>query len=256
MKLLPAPSKAQVLKSWIATRANKHRLFDVTLHPLILFLSVSLLAVSLSKSETAFAVIFLGVIGWRVLYHFCFEVNNIYMTDYWEDAIDHLMFSPYRAREFFLGGAIIAVIKTAFVTLLLFALAALLFHVPAFDASAFLTALAILAVFGFELGVIFIGISYVLGSDAFALTFTISDVVALISGVFYPLALLPSAVRVFSSALPSSHAFSLIKSSYGIEQFDPFLALATLAAWGIAAFLIHKTLYERARKNGTLLQLK
>jgi len=130
------------------------------------------------------------------------------------------------------------------------------FQLPAINVPAFATSLLILAIFGIELGVLLLGINYFFGNEAFVITFAISDVISVLSAVFFPLAVLPGPIQALAAFLPSTHAFSLIKSSYGIEPFDPLLAVATLLLWGILAAAANRWLYNKARKQGKLLKLK
>jgi ABC-2 type transport system permease protein len=251
-----SPARALTVKGFLTMRENMFRLFDVTLWPVLFFLSLAFLSTFLSANETAFAVVVFGSIGWRVLYHFSLEAHQLYIDDYWASASEHLMISAVRTRDFLFSGGVLGLAKSVFISAILYLLALSVFRVPAIEPVTFLVALGILAVFGLSLTLVFLGTDYYFGERGFSAAFYVSDVVSVLSGVFYPLALLPEPMRLLAQLLPPTHAFSLIKSAYGLESFNPALAALTLAGWGVLALAVNRWLYEQARRKGRLLKLK
>ena len=248
--------KSQAFKQLCILKADWFRLFDVTIWPLTFFLSITLFSTFLTKDPRAIAIGALGVVGWRALYHFSLEVSQMYMDEYWSGAIDYFMVSPVRTIHLALGGAIVATVKFAFVALLLYLLTGLLYSYW-MPLSALAGACALLAAFGVELGVIMLGFNYYLGQDSFAFNYAISDVLAILSGVFYPLAILPQFLQQVALIFPSTHAFLLTKQAAGgFETFSLLPALATLAVWAVIAVLANRILFEKARKEGKLLKLR
>jgi ABC-type multidrug transport system permease subunit len=247
---------ALVQKSLRTAVAEPFRLFEITVWPVTFFLSVTLLASFLTKDKSLIAVIVLSTFGWRAMYQFSNEICDLYRTDFWGSCLEHLLLSPVTTGDFVLAGTVIAAAKLAFSIALTLLLASVFFPLPPINAGVFLLALLMLSVFGIEVGVLFLGLNYFFDEKFFALSYAISDVLAVLSAVFYPLAFLPAWLLPVSMMLPSTHAFSLIKSSYGIEPFNPVLAVLTTVLWGVGAVVANKWLYARARKDGRLLKLK
>lgn len=250
------PSRALFVKSLLNLQHERFRWFDITFWPLTFFLSVTLLTTFLTNNPGYLAVSVLGAIGWRAIYHFSTEISRIYMDDYWSAAIEHLMVAPVRTRDFVIAGTAMGTLLFGFVMVLLFGFATMFFPLPPIQWGSFLPALAVLAVFGVELGVILVGANYYFGDESFSVAFLVSEVIAVLSGPFYPLAMLPGGLKYVAMLLPSAHAFSLIKSAYGIEGFDPTVTLLSLVAWAVLSLAINKWLYAKARKEGKLLKLK
>ncbi len=247
---------AQILKGISTLRANSFRLFDITIWPLTFLISVLLLTAFLSKDSNLFAFVFIGVLGWRVLYHFSIEITTLYMDEYWDQSIDQLMASPVRLRDFAAAGVVLAILKTFVVTAIFLIFYALVFGALSFDGLTAIPALFVLALFGLELGLIFLGCAYLYGSDSFAANFAIADMLSVLSGAFYPLTLFPKVIQQIALIFPTTQAFNIVKSSYGLGQADYTLTIVTLIAWGVIALLFNKWAFEKARKDGRLLKLK
>ncbi len=247
---------AQVLKGISTLRANSFRLFDITIWPLTFLISVLLLTAFLAKDSNLFAFVFIGVLGWRVLYHFSIEITTLYMDEYWDQSIDQLMASPIRLRDFAAAGVVLAIIKTMVVTSIFLLFYVLVFGALSFNMLTAVPALLVLALFGLELGLIFLGCAYLYGSDSFAANFAIADMLSVLSGAFYPLTLFPKVIQQIALIFPTTQAFNIVKSSYGLGQADYTLTVITLIAWGAIALLFNKWAFEKARKEGRLLKLK
>ena len=54
---------------------------------------------------------------------------------------------------------------------------------------------------------------------------------------------------------PTTHAFNLVKSIFGMAQVDYTMLVATTAAWLIMAFIINRIFFHMGRKKGTLVKV-
>ena len=83
-----------------------------------------------------------------------------------------------------------------------------------------------------------------------------SDLLAPLSGVYYPIAVLPSWLQPLAWALPASHVFEGMRAVMFGEGFQVGLFLSAFAlnlvfiALGFAAFLFA---FRRARERGQLM---
>ena len=96
-----------------------------------------------------------------------------------------------------------------------------------------------------------LGITYIKGSDAFAFTFAFPDMLAVLSGVFYPITLFPVPLQYFVSIFPTTHAFAILK---GGKNILPFLITALI--WFILAAGFNTWAFNKARREGKLVKLK
>jgi ABC-2 type transport system permease protein len=240
----------------VCTRRDVFRLFDVTLWPLVLFLSMTLFAGAVTTDTQVIGVVVLGALGWRIIYHFQMEAVHLYMDNYWMGMIEHVMISPVRWWEFILGGAISAVGKILVIAVLFLGLGWLLFDFRVQHWGAAAAGFLACAGCGLVLSVVSMGVALLKRGDAFAFIFAFPDVIAVLSGVFYPISVFPAPVRVVAETLPTTHAFNLLKSTLGQGPWNPLAFFATLAGWLILAVLFTHWALKKARREGKLVKMK
>ena len=240
----------------VSARRDAFRLFDVTLWPLVLFLSMTLFAGAFTSDRRITGLVVLGALGWRVIYHFQMEAVQLDMDNYWSGMIEHVMISPVRWWEFILGGAISAAAKIAFIALLFLGLGHWVFGFTVTSWCATLIGLLACAGCGLVLAVFSMGVAFLKRGDAFAFIYAFPDAIAVLSGVFYPITVFPRPVRLLAETLPTTHAFNLLKATLGMAQGDLPRFLATLAVWMILAIGFTRWALARARRAGKLVKMK
>ena len=240
----------------VSVRRDVFRLFDVTLWPLVLFLSMTLFAGSLTHDPRVAGIIVLGALGWRVIYHFQMEAVQLYMDNYWMGMIEHVMISPVRWWEFILGGAISAVGKIAVIGLLFLGLGHFVFHFTVTHWGTTLCGLLACAGCGLVLSIVSLGVALLKRGDAFAFIFAFPDAIAVLSGVFYPVSVFPTPVRLLAETLPTTHAFNLLKATLGMAQWQPLRYFIALAVWLLLAVLFTGWALKKARRDGKLVKMK
>ncbi len=109
---------------------------------------------------------------------------------------------------------------------------------------------------GLVLAVFSLGVAFLKRGDAFAFIFAFPDVIAVLSGVFYPVTVFPRPVQAFAQLLPTTHAFNLLKSTLGQAPAEPGLFLATLLPWLAAGILFTQWALAKARREGKLVKMK
>ncbi|BDU76874.1 ABC transporter permease [Mesoterricola sediminis] len=237
-------------------RRDAFRLLDVTLWPLVLLLSMGLFCRAFTPDPRTLALVVLGALGWRVIYHFQMEAVQIYMDNYWMGMIEHVMISPARWWEFILGGAVSALGKILVISALFLALGRWFFHASFPDARGLAAGMLACAACGLVLAVYSLGVAFLKRGDAFAFIFAFPDVIAVLSGVFYPVTVFPAPIQAFARLLPTTHAFGLVKAPLGLDEARPLLFLATLVPWLLGGILFTGWALRRARRLGKLVKMK
>jgi len=240
----------------VSAKRDAFRVFDVTLWPLVLFLSMTLFAGAFTHDRRVIGLVVLGALGWRVIYHFQMEAVQLYMDNYWHGTIEHVMISPVRWWEFILGGAISAVLKILVIAAIFLSLGHFVFGFTVVRWGATLTGFLACAGCGLVLSVFSLGVALLKRGDAFAFIFAFPDAIAVLSGVFYPVTVFPAPVRMLAETLPTTHAFNLLKSTLGMGPWEPGRYLAFLAAWLILAVLFTRWALAKARRDGKLVKMK
>ena len=237
-------------------RRDGFRLLDVTLWPLVLFLSMTLFAGSFTHDRHVIGIIVLGALGWRIIYHFQMEAVTIYMDNYWQGMIEHVMISPLRWWDFILGGAFCAAVKILVIGISFLGLGHLVFHFTVERWWPTLGGFLSCAACGVVLAIFSMGVAFLKRGDAYAFIFAFPDAIAVVSGVFYPTTVFPGPVRLLASALPTTHAFDLLKSTVGGAPWSPGAFVATLACWLGLGVAFTAWALKRARRDGKLVKMK
>ena len=231
-------------------RRTPHRLFDVTIWPLvdvILFGSMAVFSQRSGSGEAAFSYILTGIVLWHVVYQAQIAVSTGFMEEAWSRNLLNLMVTPLREIEYAIGVALFGLVKLTLGVGLVAITALALFAFDVTDLGLSLVPIvAILLLVGWAIALFVIALVLRFGSGAEALAWGILFVVMPLSGVFYPIGALPDVVQPIAYALPSTHAFSAARSvidgrglpwdQVGIAAATT-LALTVTATWFLARML-------------------
>lgn len=221
----PAAGRAaEAARSWQRIRAvarrhsyvlarSPHRLFDVTLWPLVDVLLFGSLGVFVSHNggtrSIAFAYLLSGIVLWHVVYQSQIALSTGLLEETWSRNMLNLMVTPMSELEYVLGVVLFGLVKLVIGVGVAAATAAAFY---AFDITTLgfdlLPIAAVLLLVGWTIALFVIGIVLRFGSGAEALAWGILFMVMPLSGVFYPTRALPAFLRPLAVALPTTHAFA------------------------------------------------
>lgn len=227
MSAMPARLRGPAL-SWLRMRAvgrrhayvlmrSPHRLFDVTLWPLVDALLFGALAVYIggdgaTSGEKAAGYLIAGIVLWHVVYQSQIAVSTGFLEETWSRNLLNLMVTPMREVEYVGGVALFGMLKLV-IGVGVVALGALVFF--SFDVSELGIGLvpiaAVLLAVGWAISLLVIGIVLRFGAGAEALAWGVMFVVMPLSGIFYPVDALPPALQPIAQVLPTTHAFAALR---------------------------------------------
>ncbi len=234
---------------------NYFRLMDTTIWPLTLLMAFAFLAKAFTTDANVLALVILGMMGWQIVQQTQMGMATCYMDEFWSNSLTHLFVTPIRLGEFLLGGVMTGLFKCAIVLTLFFAAAGLFYgiHIP--DIGGFLLALFFLFVFGISLGMLNLALIFPRGENAIFAVWTLPDIFVVLSGVYYPLEILPGPLHFFAQLLPSSHAFNLIKETLGMAKTDWVALIGLSALWLIGSWLLLHNSFHHAKRIGKLVRV-
>ena len=250
---------AFVIKNWIITKRNVFSLFEILFWPVVGFFSVGLLTNFLGLNADMSGFILIGVISMSVIQICQIDVAYVLLYDLWSKSLKHTFIAPVHPFQLFLGSWLIGVIRSFVVFLLLS-----LFSALAFGFDFLRPGLGPLSLFLLGLFLIsaLIGISVCIlvllfGYKAEVAAWSITSLMALICGIYYPISILPSPLSEIAKAIPLTYFLEYFRSFYG------FNSGRNLLGWGysqIGVYLaieavLFKIVLHRARKTGVLIKL-
>ena len=226
-------------------RRSPHRLYDITIWPLVDVLLFGSLGVFLSENENgdaaAFGYLLAGIVLWHVVYQSQIALSTGFLEETWSRNLLNLMVTPLKEIEYAAGVALFGFVKLL-LGVGLVALAAFVFF--AFDITnvgiGLIPIAAVLLAVGWAIALFVIALVLRFGSGAEALAWGILFLVMPLSGVFYPVEALPGAIQPLARLLPTTHAFSAVRTlldGRGMEWGELGLAALGAGALALAAML-------------------
>jgi ABC-2 type transport system permease protein len=205
--------KAVARRHAYVLQRSPHRLFDVTIWPLVDVLLFGSIGVFVSNQATggrvAAGYLLTGILLWHVVYQSQISLSTGFLEETWSRNLLNLMVTPMREVEYVAGVALFGMLKLT-MGVGVVALTALAFY--AFDITdlgwSIIPIASILLVVGWVIALFVMGLVLRFGSGAEALAWGILFVVMPLSGVFYPVRSLPWLLRPIAQALPTTHAFN------------------------------------------------
>lgn len=204
---------------------SPHRLFDVTVWPLVdvvLFGSIgAFVAEANSSGAAAFGYLLGGIVLWHVVYQAQIALSTGFMEETWSRNLLNIMVTPLKEIEYVAGVALFGLVKLVLGVSLVSVSALVFFSFDITDMGLGLIPIAaILLVVGWVIALFVIGTVLRFGSGAEALIWGILFVVMPLSGVFYPVEALPDLVRPLAYILPTTHAFEAMRTLLDTGSLD------------------------------------
>ena len=203
---------------------------------------------------------FIGaVLLWDLLFRGQLGVSLTFIEEFYARNLGNLFVSPLTLPEYITGQLTISLFRALIGVGGACLFAYLVFRYSIFSIGLPLAAFfANLVVFGWAIGLAMSGLILRLGMGAEELAWAAVFIIAPISGVYYPIGVLPAWMQAIASAIPSSHVFEGMRSVLiqGVFRWDHFWVACALnvvyLALGAAVFAWSM---RDARERGTLLQM-
>ncbi len=201
----------------------------------------------------------IGALLWNFLSVLFFEVSNSVMWERWEGTIEYSFMAPIRRVTYLFGVCAYAIVYGLVRTLIVLVAIALFFHLPLAQADlpGALLVLAASSVPFIGLG-LFGAIMPMLSAERGAqATQVIQGVILLVSGIYYPISVLPHWLQAVSWLSPATYTLNAVRDAAlrgaGVASLLPTVlgllaAGALLVPAGLYAFSIAERYALRAGK--------
>ena len=199
-----------------------------------------------------------GVLLWDVLFRSQIGVALTFLEELYSRNLGHLFVSPLRPWELIGATLVMGTIRTTIGVGVAALLAIAIHDYSVFGLGAPLAAFfANLMIFGWAFGLVACALvlRFGLAAENFAWGFVFA--IAPVSGIYYPVAILPAWLQPVALALPSTHVFEGMRawSMTGVFRWDYFAAASGLNVIYLAiAALSFAWAFRSARELGLLLQ--
>ena len=201
-----------------------------------------------------------GMILWDLFFRAQQAISVSFLEDIWTRNLINVFVTPISTGEFIAAMLILGVMKVIVTAALLSGLAYALYAFNLFQYGlALVPFVANLLLSAWGIGVITIAMILRFGQGAETLAWAIPFLFTPFSAVFYPVSVLPAAVRPIAWALPPTHSFEGMRAvlSGGAFPWDRVgWGLAGNAALLAASAMIFSWVMHIARDRGLLLRIE
>lgn len=255
--------RAMVLRYAYLLRGSWPRIIELAYWPTMQMLIWGLMTQFLAANSTYFVqaggILIAAVLLWDIMFRGNIGVALSFLEEMWSRNLGQLFASPLRPYEWAISLLTISMLRTLIGILPAALLAIPLYHYSIFDLGLPLVGFFFnLLIFGSALGLAVSALVLRFGLGAESLAWVVIFAFAPLSGIYYPIATLPSWLQPVAWALPSAHVFEGMRSILmtGIIRYD-YLIYATMLnivylAAGLGIFLLA---FRIARRRGLLLQI-
>lgn len=245
-----------LLKSW-------PRMVSMAYYPTVTMVLWAFLTLYLAPTTSVLQSapgFFIGaVLLWDVLFRGQLGVSLTYVEEVYSRNLGNLFVSPLTLPEFIAGQLVMSVLRTLVGVGGACIFAYLLFRYSIFSLGIpLISFFAELLIFGWAIGLAVSGMIMRWGLGAEELAWAAIFLIAPVSGVYYPIAVLPGWLQAVAYALPSAHVFEgmravLLTGTFRWDHFRAALAL-DFVYLGLGAALFALAI-RYARNHGSLLQM-
>jgi ABC-2 type transport system permease protein len=211
---------ALLLRQLYLYRRSMIRMLEIIYWPVMDLLVWGFLSVYVGRLRGggALAVAFLlgGMILWDIFFRAQQAISVSFLEDIWTRNLINVFVSPISTFEFILAMLLLGVMKVIVTGLLLSGLALALYTFNIFQYGLALIPFVLnLLLSAWGIGVITTAMILRFGQGAETLAWAIPFLFQPFSAVFYPVAVLPAALRPLALALPTTHAFEGMRTVLG-----------------------------------------
>lgn len=217
------------------------------------------LAQNSSYIAQGFGILLSGVLLWDVLFRSQLGVSISFLEEMWSRNLAHIFASPLRPGEFIAAITMMSLVRTliGIVPATLMAIAFFGFSIYSLGLS-LVGFFLILSLMGWAIGLATSGLILRFGLGAESLAWVSIFALAPISGIYYPIAVLPDWLQPVAWCLPSAYVFEGMRAIIldGTVRLDLMVwGFALNAVYFAAGAIIFMLALRTARERAKLIQI-
>ena len=254
---------AMVLRNVYLLRASWPRVLELVYWPAVQMILWGFISQFLRTNSSwvaqASGVLISAVLLWDVMFRGNLGVSLSFFEEMYSRNLGHLFASPLRPYELVCSLLLISLLRTV-----IGAGGAALLAIPLYGYSIFGMGLPLLAFFvnllvmGWSIGLLVSALVLRYGLGAESLAWVAIFAVAPVSGIYYPISVLPHWLQGVAWMLPSSHVFEGMRAVLFGHGFRIDLLVSAMALNGVylvAAVTVFLLVFRAARRRDLLLHI-
>lgn len=251
------------LRHILLMRRDLTRLSEIIWFPVIDLAIWGLVTTFISSQSglgrDVFSYLIGGMMLWVFVYRMQMSISISILVDMWERNFLNIFTSPITTLEYIIGLTVISSIKLIVTGSILVILSFIFYSFNIFILGLYLVPFVFSLMFmGWWMGTVINGLLLRFGFKIEAFAWALVYVFNPLSGVFFPLSVMPDWMRAVAQLLPSSYIFEGMRQVIDTGRMD---ALGLVASFGlnivysIMALFVYYSLFRSSLKSGILVKL-
>ncbi len=254
---------AIIVRQFFLYKSNLMRLVSMFLWPLISILQwgfVMKYLIKLGEDTISFTTFILGAV---VMYEFMTRIMNgimvAFLEDVWSRNFLNLFASPIKIEEYLSGLVLFSIVIGIVNFLIISIIAALVFRYNLFKFGVVIWSMLFnLFIFGVAFGFFVSAIIFKFGPAAEWISWPIPALLSIVSGIFYPVSVLPKWLQYISKIFPTTYIFeclrNIILNKAHINQiiYNFNLSFLLSLTFLFLNFLLFLKIYQYNLKSGAI----
>jgi ABC-2 type transport system permease protein len=205
----------------------------------------------------AFGVLLSGLMLWEVVVRGNLSLSIAFLEEMWSRNLGHLFVSPIRSWELATGIIVVAILRTLLgmipVSLMAWAFFGYSIYTLGLPLLAFFV---ILQMFSWSIGLMMSGLIMRVGQSAETFAWAAVFILLPLSGVYYPITVLPHWMQLIAHAIPTSYVFEGMRTilrDHTVEWHLLAVAAGLSVVYLIVGFQVFQWFFRSSRRHGSLL---
>jgi len=248
---------ASAYKNWIISKRNVFTVFELFFWPMISLLSIGLLTRFLDMGESMVSFLLVGAIALTILQVAQIDVAYVLLFDMWSKSIKNTFISPVKSYQLIFGALLFGIIRGSVVFLILVLVSRYLFGFNFLEGGPVPVLIFLAGVFSVAavIGMVVCISILSFGQKADVAAWSLSGLVLLISGIYYPIEVLPPVLQTVARFIPLTYFLEYYRSIFIPGPHNlAFGVLLAVVYFALGLVLFDRSI-ERARRTGIMLRL-
>ncbi len=252
---------ALVLRHLHIWRSSIMRIVDSIYWPAVQMVTWGFMTQFLSGQTSyvgqAFGVLLSGLMLWEVVVRGNLSLSIAFLEEMWSRNLGHLFVSPIRSWELATGIIIVAILRTLLgmipVSLMAWAFFGYSIYTLGLPLLAFFV---ILQMFSWSIGLMMSGLIMRVGQSAETFAWAAVFILLPLSGVYYPITVLPHWMQAISHVIPTSYVFEGMRAilrDHTVQWHLLAVAAGLSVVYLVIGFQVFLWFFRSSRRHGSLL---
>lgn len=248
---------ASAYKNWVITKRNAFTLFELFFWPLVSLLSIGLLTRFLMVDESMVSFLIVGSIALTILQVAQLDVSYVLLFDMWSKSIKNTFIAPVHSWHLIFGSLLFGIMRGSVVFAILASVSFYLFGFKFQTGGLIPPLIFLIGVFAMAaiIGIVVCISILTFGQKADVAAWSLSGLILLFSGIYYPVDVLPAFLQSVSRAIPLTYFLEYYRSVFIPGPHHLIVGLSLAALYLLLGLILFDRAINRARRTGILLRL-